>query len=67
MVRNFLKGSYGDAVNVMLAASAMNFKRMMNLWKAGRNILAQPLNEVLTHYFLLEMDAYKLQSPKCTF
>lgn len=35
MSRNFLKGSFGDAVNLMLAASAMNFKRMMNLWKKG--------------------------------
>lgn len=33
MLRNFLSGSFGDAVNVMLAASAMNFKRMMNKWK----------------------------------
>jgi len=41
MLRNFLKGSFGDAVNVMLAASAMNFKRMMNLWKEGKNSLAQ--------------------------
>ncbi len=41
MARNFLKGSFGDAVNVMLAASAMNFKRMMNLWKDGKISLAQ--------------------------
>jgi len=34
MIRNFLKGSYGDAVNVMMAAAAMNFKRMMNKWEA---------------------------------
>lgn len=33
MRRNFLKGSYGDAVNVMMAAAAMNFKRIMNIWK----------------------------------
>lgn len=33
MLRNFLSGSFGDAVNVLLAASAMNFKRMMNKWK----------------------------------
>ena len=32
MLRNFLKGSFGDAVNVLLAAAAMNFKRMMNKW-----------------------------------
>ena len=33
MLRNFLKGSFGDTANVLLAASAMNFKRMMNKWK----------------------------------
>lgn len=44
MLRNFLKGSFGDAVNVMLAASAMNFERMMNLWKEGKVSLA--------HFFL---------------
>ena len=31
--RNFYKGIKGDNINVMLAASAMNFKRMMNKWK----------------------------------
>lgn len=31
--RNFYKGLVGDNINVMLAATAMNFKRMMNLWK----------------------------------
>jgi len=35
MIRNFLKGSFGDAINVMLSAAAMNFKRMMNLWKTA--------------------------------
>lgn len=30
--RNFYKGIKGDNINVMLAA-AMNFKRMMNIWK----------------------------------
>jgi IS5 family transposase len=31
--RNFYKGMVGDNINVMLAAAAMNFKRMMNHWK----------------------------------
>jgi IS5 family transposase len=35
MLRNFLKGSYGDSINVMMAAAAMNFKRRMNLWEKG--------------------------------
>ena len=33
MIKNYLKGTTGDAINVMLAAAAMNFKRMMNKWK----------------------------------
>jgi IS5 family transposase len=33
MVRNYLKGTIGDEMNVMLAAAAMNFKRVMNLSK----------------------------------
>ena len=31
--RNYLKGITGDGINVLLAAAAMNFKRVMNLWK----------------------------------
>jgi IS5 family transposase len=30
---NLYKGIFGDNINVMLAAAAMNFKRMMNKWK----------------------------------
>jgi IS5 family transposase len=33
MGRNFLKGVMGDEINVLLAAAAMNFKRVMNLWR----------------------------------
>jgi IS5 family transposase len=33
--RNFYKGIKGDNINIMLAAAAMNFKRMMNKWKKG--------------------------------
>lgn len=33
MMRNYLKGTIGDAINVMMAAAAMNFKRMINKWK----------------------------------
>lgn len=31
--RNFYKGIKGDDINIMLAAAAMNFKRMINIWK----------------------------------
>lgn len=35
--RNFYRGIKGDNRNIMLAAAAMNFKRMMNKWK--KNLL----------------------------
>lgn len=31
--RNYYKGITGDNINVILAAAAINFKRMMNIWK----------------------------------
>lgn len=37
MGRNFLKGVVGDEMNVLLAAAAMNFKRVMNLWRTEAN------------------------------
>ncbi len=33
--RNFYKGIKGDNINVMLAAAAMNFKRIINKWKVN--------------------------------
>jgi IS5 family transposase len=33
--RNFYKGIVGDNINIMLAAAAYNFKRMMNKWKSS--------------------------------
>ena len=33
LCRNYLKGIIGDNMNVILAAAAMNFKRVMNLWR----------------------------------
>ena len=52
--RNFLKGSFGDAINLMLAAAAMNFKRMMNLWKAG-------------HYFFVSLLIYLYRQWEVSF
>jgi IS5 family transposase len=37
--RNFYKGVFGDNINVMLAAAAFNFKRMMNKWKENPSLL----------------------------
>lgn len=33
LCRNYLKGILGDNMNIILAAAAMNFKRLINLWR----------------------------------
>lgn len=67
MIKNFLKGSFGDAVNVMLAASAMNFKRMMNLWKKEKNSLAQFFFNLLQKILLPTFFKYQSRNFKLTF
>lgn len=37
LLRNYLKGTIGDQINLMLSAAAMNFKRVMNLWLTEAN------------------------------
>lgn len=37
LLRNYLKGAMGDAMNLLLSASAMNFKRVINLWTTEAN------------------------------
>jgi IS5 family transposase len=52
--RNFYKVTVGDNINIMLAAAAFNFKRMMNKWKLSYCQFFQEL------YSLLELMIYKI-------
>ena len=52
--RNFYKGIKGDNINVMLAAAAMNFKRIMNKWKLNPHLF-------LSYYFLAIIDSLKIR------
>jgi IS5 family transposase len=62
MARNYLKGTVGDALNVMLAAAAMNFKRVMNLWRT------EALNSwQLVYNFILYGLQFLLPKLKSTF
>lgn len=50
----------GDNTNIMLAAAAFNFKRMMNKWKASffvlfQNLIFQFRNWILNWKISLEM------------
>ncbi len=46
--RNFYKGITGDSLNILLAAAAMNFKRMMNIWKGSFFALYSKVTVVFT-------------------
>ena len=51
--RNFYKGITGDNMNIMLAAAAFNFKRMMNKWKSSFcQIFKSSLERILKLFFL---------------
>lgn len=50
--RNFYWKQFGDNINVMLAAAAMNFKRMMNKWK--KNPLAFIFEFIKFHFLDLK-------------
>jgi IS5 family transposase len=49
--RNFYKGILGDNINILLAATAFNFKRMMNKWKFSICHFFQTLFQAI-FYFL---------------
>lgn len=52
--RNFYKGITGDNINVMLAAAAFNFKRMMNKWKASFCVQYKLLLEILIYVWIFK-------------
>jgi len=65
--RNFYKEMVDDNINVMLAAAAMNFKRMMNKWKQQRFIFVDSLSKLLIEFFSLNIYFKKLLVRKITF
>jgi IS5 family transposase len=50
LARNFYKGEFGDAINVMLAAAGFNFKRMINIYKKN---LANIFVQIKTRLFFI--------------
>jgi len=60
--RNFLKGNYGDMINVLMAAAAMNFKRMMNLWKGGSHLFILYLSMLIEEVFLSQKRKHFIQA-----
>jgi IS5 family transposase len=66
--RNFYKGIKGDNNNVMLAAAAMNFKRMMNKWKINPLLfLLRFWQTVFGHCKTINTLSFNFLNPKITF
>jgi transposase, IS5 family len=52
--RNFYSGIKGDNINVMLAAAAMNFKRMMNKWKVNPLLFLFRFFQAILHFIKIQ-------------
>jgi hypothetical protein len=50
-----------------MAAAGMNFKRMMNLWQSGQNILAQFIFALILDFCIHNKDNPKTQNLIITF
>lgn len=57
--RNFYKGIVGDNINIMLAAAAFNFKRMMNKWKKSFFVFLNYITKILQDLILQESPKLK--------
>lgn len=66
--RNFYSGIKGDNINVMLAASAMNFKRMINKWKLNPLLFLFRFFKTIFHFIKIQNKFFFITFyPKLTF
>ena len=63
LIKNYLKGTIGDAINLMLSAAAMNFKRVMNLWLTGANFCWKICYNIIANIYCI----FYVQKIKSTF
>lgn len=66
--RNFYKGIKGDNINIMLAAAAMNFKRIMNKWKLNPLLLLCSIFQTLLRLYKTHLAlTFNFERPKLSF
>lgn len=66
--RNFYKGIKGDNINIMLAAAAMNFKRIMNKWKLNPLLLLCSIFQTLLRLYKTHLAlTFNFEKPKLSF
>jgi hypothetical protein len=63
MIKNYLKGTIGDAINLMLAAPAMNFECMMKKRKNQSDFLFRNYLQFIFYY----MNSYHILMNKMNF
>lgn len=59
--RNFYKGIAGDQINVLLAAAALNFKRMLNKWKTLLDTIFESQIAWIMQYYGCKEGLFRLQ------
>ncbi len=60
LIKNYLKGTFGDTINLMLSAAAMNCKRVMNLWLTGANFCWKRICYIIANIYWI-FYAHKLK------
>lgn len=65
VARNFYKGIKGDENNILMAAAAFNFKRMINKWKKSIFVFFQ--NTILQLLYFFQVPVKDLFILKCSF
>ena len=63
MLRNYLKGTQGDAINALLAGSAFNVKKRLNqLKKAALALLLRRVGAFTKHYRIIQCRLQEIQA-----
>lgn len=63
MLRNYLKGSAGDDINILLAAAAFNYKKMLRKLRFLFVLIKYWLKNGINHLFSIEQNYLKLLRP----
>ncbi len=50
MIRNYLSGTQGDAINTLLAATGFNMMKMLRRIKVATVVLCRYFNGTVVHY-----------------
>lgn len=65
MLRNYLKGTEGDDMNILLAAAAFNYKKLLNQWRFIFGLIFRAFNKLISRSYLLKCSITSMCSECC--